>query len=64
MILRLLMLLFYLNKLFLEKLNLLGILPEKSVFGVFVHFRLIFDPLGPVSIAQGAESFLIAGLGW
>ena len=60
----LLVLLFNLDELFLENLDLLCILSEKSVFGIFIYFRLVFYSFSPVSISQGAQCFLIAGLGW
>ena len=60
----LLVLLLNLDKLFLENLNLLSILSEEGILRVFVHFRLIFNSLRPVCIAQSAQSFFVARLRW
>ena len=41
-------------QLLLQHLDLLGVLPQQGVLGILVYFRLIFDTLRPICVAQRA----------
>ena len=58
------MLLFDQVELLFESFNLLSVLPQQGVLGVFVNLWLIFNALGSVCISQSWQSFLVAGRRW